>query len=206
MNVFSASAIQETGAGAFTLVLDLSALRNRMRSPTADMWSTLRTVSGPQSPSAQQTIERLVAGVFPRCEAIVVINANTVVRFLRPFINLMIPVHNAKIYLSNDSSALSSVVDPSQVPRPYNPRSTVDLESNPQTLQLYELLNARASQVLGRPLDVDIARAGGLLAPAAEAPAVEPPAADSKPTPGPSGATPSTADGEEEEDAFDDID
>lgn len=149
--------MQATNEASFTLVLDFAAISKRLRAPTLEMWDSLRTVVDPLPPSAKVSIEHMVTRVFQNCEAVVVVNATALVKLLRPVISLMVPVSSEKLFVSTDLSALFKVVPPNQVPRPYSPSSADTVSVNPQTTHLYELLNSRAQELLGRPLAIDLA-------------------------------------------------
>lgn len=198
--------LQATGAASFTLVLDFSALSNRMRLPTLDMWESLRTVVDPLPAVSRASIERMVSQVFARCEAVVVVNATSFLKLLKPVISLMVPVSNEKLFVSTDASAILRVVQPSNVPRPYNPTATESAGSNPQTDKLYGILNERARELLGRPLAVSLPAA--LPPPVGEKATVKQPSMGH--TPKPASTTDSThisvAEGREAVDDFDDID
>ncbi|CDJ56605.1 hypothetical protein, conserved [Eimeria maxima] len=216
--------LQETNMNSFTLVLDFSALSRRLRVPTLEMWDSLRTVVDPLPSAVKASIEQMVTRVFERCEAVVVVNATTFLKLLKPVISLMVPVSNEKLFVSTDLSALFKVVPATQVPRPYNPSAVDDVSSNAQTSKLYQLLNARAQELLGRPLAVDIVGEGSIskdemgpespaklyAVPEAEAPAA---AADDAATAddaaaakGASTTTEQEEADEDEDDLFDDID
>ncbi|CDI81097.1 hypothetical protein, conserved [Eimeria praecox] len=206
--------LEETKASSFTLVLDFAALSKRLRAPTLEMWDSLRTVVDPLPAAARNSIELMVARVFERCEAVVVVNATHLLKLLKPVISLMVPVSNEKLFVSTDSSAIFKVVNPTQVPKPYNSSATDHVSSNPQTAQLYELLNARAEELLGRPLAVDLQ---GDISSAkkemgAEPPVVSVPPAEAAAAPATEAAAATEAYGKtegeegEEEDLFDDID
>ncbi|KAL8274598.1 hypothetical protein Esti_001501 [Eimeria stiedai] len=196
--------LQTTPAESFTLVLDLSALSGRMRRPTLDMWDSLRKVVDPLPAQERVSIERLVARIFERCEAVVVVNASSFVKLLKPVIALMFPVKSDRLFVSTDLSALRHVVHDSKVPKPYNPSCAAHVSSNQQTAQLYELLSQRAKQVLGRPLAISSETAVTPSAAATAAPAVNEPGMVSKNKVG--YASEKARGGDEDEDDFDDID
>ncbi|CDJ66854.1 LOW QUALITY PROTEIN: hypothetical protein, conserved [Eimeria necatrix] len=199
--------LEETKASAFTLVLDFGMLTRRLRAPTLDMWESLRSVVDPLPAEARSSIEQMVHRVFARCEAVVVVNATTFLKLLKPVISLMVPVSSDKLFVSTDYSALFKVVSAPQVPRPYNPSSPDVLSSSAHTTQLYTLLNARAQEVLGRPLQIDIPAAMAPPPKKVQTDKEQPPVVPSpKPTPAPEERTVAEALEVDQEDLFDDID
>ncbi|KAL8440538.1 hypothetical protein Efla_003209 [Eimeria flavescens] len=205
--------LQATGAEAFTLVLDLSYISGRIRRPSLDVWESLRRLGEPLPAEARGAIEQLVSRVFAQCEAVVVVNATSVVKLLRPAIALMIPVRADRLFVSTDFSALSHVVQFSSLPKADNPTSAVSFRSNEQTLQLYELLDERAQLLLGRRLAVSFSSDLAALAPAERAAAGKGPPQKALPAPLPQTAefasaaeSQKTGSDEAEEEKFDDID
>lgn len=186
------------------MVLDFAALSKRMRPPSLDMWESLRTPVDPLPAFSRATIERMVSRVFARCEAVVVVNATSLLKMLRPVISVMLPVGSEKLFVSTDLSALLRVVQPTEVPRPYNPAATASASSNPQTDQLYGILNARAQEVLGRPLAMGFHAA--LPPPIGEQATVNQPPLPQNPQPANPTASDWTGKGRDDDDDFDDID
>lgn len=174
--------------------------------PSLDMWESFRTVVDPLPTASRTSIERLVSRVFALCEAVIIVNAPSLLKMLKPAIPLMIPVSNERLFVSTDLSALLRAVQPSEVPRPYNSNATASASNNPQTEQLYSILNSRAQEVLGRPLALNLS--ASLPPPVGEqATAKQPPTA---PNPQPASPTDTTsaweAEGGDDDDDFDDID
>ncbi|CDJ50448.1 hypothetical protein, conserved [Eimeria brunetti] len=165
--------LQATNSSSYTLVLDFAALSHRLRAPSAEAWDALRRVRDPLPAEARAAVEELVGGVLGRCEAAVVVNAPGLLKLLRPVVSLMVPVSADKLFVSTDLSALYKVVDPSQIPKQYRGNKNKgqpaagagaadDLSSSKQTAQLYQLLNARAKALLGRPLNIELPAVEGV--------------------------------------------
>ncbi|KAL8443974.1 hypothetical protein Emed_006451 [Eimeria media] len=172
------------------------------------MWESLRTVVDPLPADEKAAVERLVARIFERCEAVVVVNANTFVKLLKPVISLMFPVKSDRLFVSTDLSALRHVVQPAKIPKPYNPTAAATVSSNQQSIQLYELLSERAKQVLGRPLAIsagDKTISSSSTAAAEAAPAAHEPGVVSKEKVG-NATEKAGGEGNDDDDDFDDID
>ncbi|KAL8447684.1 hypothetical protein Emag_004294 [Eimeria magna] len=168
------------------------------------MWESLRTVVDPLPADERASVERLVARIFERCEAVVVVNASSFVKLLKPVISLMFPVKSERLFVSTDLSALRHVVQLSKVPKPYNPSAAASVSNNQQSIQLYELLSERAKQVLGRPLAISPGAALPPSAAVAATPAVHETGGVSKEKVG--NASERAGGEDEDDDAFDDID
>ncbi|KAL8434445.1 hypothetical protein ACSSS7_003143 [Eimeria intestinalis] len=125
------------------------------------MWESLRTVVDPLPPNEKASVEKLVAQIFERCEAVVVINASTLVKLLKPIISLMFPVQQNKLFVSTNRSALYKTVKLSEIPKPYNLTAVEALTDNAQSIELYQLLNERAGEILKRPLNIYLGATAG---------------------------------------------